>query len=117
MDWRYLLLSMEGRITRRSFWLTILAVAVVSIIVRIIDGLIGSSLFYGTGILGIIFGLLMIYPAIALYAKRWHDRGKSGWWSLIGLIPIIGGIWLLIELGFLRGTVGANSYGPDPLQG
>ncbi|TGR16409.1 DUF805 domain-containing protein, partial [Mesorhizobium sp. M8A.F.Ca.ET.197.01.1.1] len=48
-------------------------------------------------------------------AKRWHDRNKSGWWTLIGLIPIIGGIWLLIELGILEGTRGANQYGPDPL--
>jgi|SRR4051794_6248413 uncharacterized membrane protein YhaH (DUF805 family) len=117
MDWRYLLLSMDGRITRRSFWLTILAIAVVSVIVRIIDAIIHSPTYYGTGILGILLGVALIYPAIALYAKRWHDRNKSGWWSLIALIPIIGGIWLLVELGFLRGTVGPNSYGPDPLQG
>ncbi len=57
----------------------------------------------------------MLYPAIALYAKRWHDRGKSGWWSLIGLIPVIGGLWMLIELGFLKGTGGANQYGADPV--
>jgi uncharacterized membrane protein YhaH (DUF805 family) len=56
-----------------------------------------------------------IYPAIAVYAKRWHDRGKSGWWTLIILVPAIGSIWLLVELGFLRGTPGANKYGPDPL--
>ena len=56
----------------------------------------------------------MIYPAIALYAKRWHDRGKSGWWSLIGLVPIIGGMWMLIELGFLKGTAGRTSTGRIP---
>ena len=63
----------------------------------------------------IIVSLLFLYPALAVYAKRWHDRGKSGWWTLIGLVPIIGGIWLLVELGFLRGTEGPNQYGNDPL--
>jgi hypothetical protein len=47
-------------------------------------------------------------------AKRYHDRDKSAWWILICLLPIIGGIWQLIELGCLRGTEGSNDYGPDP---
>ena len=42
-------------------------------------------------------------------------RGRSGWFQLIMLIPIIGSIWLLVEVGFLRGTVGSNKYGDDPL--
>ena len=67
------------------------------------------------GVVGVVAGLASIYPIIALYAKRWHDRGKSGWWTLIGLIPIIGGLWILIELGFLKGTYGSNQYGPDPV--
>ena len=44
------------------------------------------------------------FLALALYAKRWHDRDKSGWWSLIGLVPIIGAIWLIVELGILEGV-------------
>jgi len=52
---------------------------------------------------------------LAVYTKRWHDRNKSGWWSLILLIPIVGPIWMLVELGFLRGTEGTNNYGPDPI--
>jgi uncharacterized membrane protein YhaH (DUF805 family) len=64
--------------------------------------------------LGILL-LITLWPSLALYAKRWHDRGKSGWWSLIMLIPIIGGIWMLIELGFLRGTDGPNRFGNDRL--
>jgi uncharacterized membrane protein YhaH (DUF805 family) len=57
----------------------------------------------------------MLYSVFAVYAKRWHDRDKSGWWSLIILVPIIGGIWFLVECGILPGTPGANQYGPDPL--
>jgi hypothetical protein len=48
---------------------------------------------------------------VIVYIKRFHDRDKSGWWVLIWLIPIIGAIWLLIELGFLKGTPGPNRFG------
>ncbi|MGQ0485996.1 MAG: DUF805 domain-containing protein [Hyphomicrobiales bacterium] len=65
----------------------------------------------------IILVVVFLWPTLAIYAKRWHDRGKSGWWMLIILIPLIGPIWVLIELGFLRGTKGPNHYGPDPLAG
>ena len=61
--------------------------------------------------------LITLWPALAIYTKRWHDRDKSGWWSLIMFVPIIGGLWMLIELGFLRGTDGSNRFGDDPLGG
>jgi uncharacterized membrane protein YhaH (DUF805 family) len=51
---------------------------------------------------------------MAIYVKRWQDRDKSGWWILIGFVPIIGGIWAFVECGCLRGTMGDNRYGPDP---
>ena len=115
MDWKYLLTSFEGRIGRRSFWMVILAFFVASIVARILDAILHTPTSYGTGLIGGLLALVLIYPALALYAKRWHDRGKSGWWSLIVLVPIIGAIWLLVELGFLKGTAGPNAYGPDPV--
>ena len=51
------------------------------------------------------------WVSLAISVKRWHDRGKSGWWVLIGFIPIIGGLWALIETGFLGGDPGPNQYG------
>ncbi|MBV7329929.1 DUF805 domain-containing protein [Chloroflexi bacterium TSY] len=57
---------------------------------------------------------MALWPNLAVSAKRWHDRDKSGWWSLIVLIPIIGVIWMLIEVGFLEGTNGPNRFGPEP---
>ena len=132
MDWKYLFTSFEGRINRKPFWLSLLALVVVEWFLMLV-----LSLVLGTSMMGsidpnmapdeaaalatkgmipiIIVSLLFLYPALAVYAKRWHDRGKSGWWTLIGLVPIIGGIWLLVELGFLRGTEGPNQYGNDPL--
>jgi uncharacterized membrane protein YhaH (DUF805 family) len=54
--------------------------------------------------------------SIIVQIKRWHDLDKSGWWVLVNLIPILGGLWSLIECGFLKGTNGQNRFGPDPLQ-
>ncbi len=61
-----------------------------------------------------ILAVLLIYTQFAVMAKRCHDRGKSGWMSLIVLIPLVGGIWALVDLGILAGQDGPNEYGPDP---
>ncbi len=110
MDWKYLFTSFEGRINRAKFWAGVAVFFAIGILGAIIDGVLGAN-----GIVSIIISLAMIYFACALYAKRWHDREKSGWWTLIILVPIIGGIWLLVECGILPGTQGANKFGPDPL--
>jgi uncharacterized membrane protein YhaH (DUF805 family) len=49
-------------------------------------------------------------------AKRCHDRNRSGWFQLISLVPIVGALWLLFDLGILRGTDGPNRFGPAPLR-
>jgi uncharacterized membrane protein YhaH (DUF805 family) len=54
------------------------------------------------------------WPCMAVGAWRCHDRGRSGWFQLVTLIPIAGQIWLFIELGLLRGTKHQNRYGADP---
>ncbi|TIV62628.1 MAG: DUF805 domain-containing protein, partial [Mesorhizobium sp.] len=116
MDWKYLLTSFDGRINRAKFWAGIGIFIAIAIVAFILDSILGTRFTTNSGAqvgaIGILVTLASIYFAIALYAKRWHDRNKSGWWTLIGLIPIIGGIWLLIELGILEGTRGANQYGP-----
>ncbi len=117
MDWKYLYTSFEGRIGRQQMWMGIVVLIVISIVLAVLDMILGTRTDSGIGILGGIFSVICIFPSLALYAKRWHDRGKSGWWTLIILVPIIGGLWLLIELGFLKGTEGPNQYGADPLAG
>lgn len=124
MDWKYLLTSFEGRISRQPFWLSVLALFIAQWIIMIILGMVfGYSMMGGmdpamasSGMAPIVIvSLLFLYPALAVYTKRWHDRGKSGWWTLILLVPLIGFIWFLVECGFLRGTEGPNQYGNDPL--
>jgi uncharacterized membrane protein YhaH (DUF805 family) len=115
MDWKYLFTSFDGRIGRQTYWMGILVFFGLGIVASILDLILGTQIGEDVGLIGAVVSIAMIYPAIALYAKRWHDRNKSGWWTLIGLIPIIGAIWMLVELGFLRGTEGSNDYGSDPL--
>ena len=68
----------------------------------------------GIGVASGLFALLALYPSIAVSVKRCHDRDRSGWFLLIGLIPLVN-LWVLVELGFLRGTTGENRFGSDPL--
>jgi uncharacterized membrane protein YhaH (DUF805 family) len=119
MDWKWLLTSFDGRINRAKFWTGVGVLVLLGIVATVIDIMVGSSIDVGggaqMGIVSILASLASIYLALALYAKRWHDRDKSGWWSLIAIVPFIGAIWILVELGMLEGTRGANQYGPDPL--
>ncbi len=105
------LFSFEGRIGRKELWLKFFVpYVVIGFIFGFIDGLIGLG-----GILVGLFYLAALWPYLAVLAKRWHDREKSGWWTLIVLIPIVGGIWILVECGFLKGSDGSNQFGADPV--
>lgn len=120
-----LLFSFEGRINRAKFWLVHVAMWVVTAVAfGIVFG--GAALStdpevalrsVGTvaGLILAVVYVLLIWIGLAAGVKRWHDRNKSGWWILIALVPVIGGLWYLIECGFLPGTAGPNTYGADPL--
>jgi len=112
IDWAWLYFSFEGRINRAKFWLGGIILWLVAVILLSITVAINSGFMW---FITSIFMLVIIWPSLALSIKRWHDRNKSGWWIFIGLVPFIGGIWALVETGFLPGTVGPNEYGLDPL--
>ena len=67
------------------------------------------------GLVLLVIYILAIWIGLAVAAKRWHDRNKSAWWILIVFVPVVGGLWYLIECGFLKGTTGPNKFGSDPL--
>ncbi len=110
LTWKQILFSFEGRIPRRQFW----GGQLVQILLFGVVGLSTDALGLGALVLLVPLYVIAIWSSLALNAKRAHDRDKSGWFILVALIPIIGSIWLLIELGFLRGTEGDNRYGGDP---
>ncbi|MBX3643623.1 MAG: DUF805 domain-containing protein [Rubrivivax sp.] len=109
---RRLFFSLRGRVSRRQYWLYgVLALVGVALVGHALLGI--ARVRPRTAEL--IVNLLLVWPALAISVKRWHDRGKSGWWVLLNLVPVVGWLWALIENGFLRGTDGPNRYGPDPL--
>lgn len=105
-----LFLSPEGRIGRGRYW--------AGQGVLFAANILGMFLMVGGAFaLGAVIFLVTIVPRILVEVKRWHDRGKSGWFVLVGFIPLVGPIWVLVECGCLRGSIGPNRYGPDPLGG
>jgi uncharacterized membrane protein YhaH (DUF805 family) len=128
-----MLFSFEGRLRRRDFWLCVLGLIVVqwvlqSICTMLFFPTVPTSVMVGPnggvtvftmfwerlGPSFALIGLLLLWPRLAIGVKRCHDRNKSGLWLLLGLIPILGWLWLLIDLGFLDGTPGPNKFGPSP---
>ena len=108
------LFSYHGRIKRRTFWLAHLAViGLFFLVVSVLALFQVSGLFPATLIVVcmVVLYAFCFFSQYAIAAKRWHDRNKSGWWSLISLIPLVN-FWMLIELGFLTGTDSANRFGP-----
>ena len=104
----------SGRARRKEFWMFFLFYFIFAVVLSIIDGLIGWGFAGGTiGILYMLFSLGILLPYLAVTVRRLHDIGKSGWWYFIGLIPIIGGIWLIVLLA-TDGMPGENQYGPNP---
>jgi len=120
-----LLFSFKGRLNRAKWWL-------INIGVIVVETIVFAILFGGTAmmadpdqamaamsgvnaVIAVIVFVIVLWITISIGVRRFHDRNKSGWWVLIALVPVIGGLWYLIECGFLRGTAGPNNYGPDPL--
>ena len=63
--------------------------------------------------LGAVYALAVLIPGLAVAVRRLHDTGKSGWWLLIGLVPLIGAIVLIVFMA-TEGEPGNNAYGPNP---
>ena len=139
MDWVYLLSSFEGRISRKTFW-----IAIAVLIAAELAGYLIAQALQGDRLSAIV-DLAFVYPEFAIAAKRAHDRDLPIWilivffgggavLDLLTVLELSGGndrpslmslmiavpftvllVALLIELGFRRGTVGPNQYGPDPV--
>lgn len=92
----------EGKATRSQYWYFVLFYVLLSIVLVLIDTfvvnpLLGMNIQEASqgGILQMVFALALIIPTIAIGVRRLHDIGKSGWWMLISLVPIIGFLVLI----------------------
>jgi uncharacterized membrane protein YhaH (DUF805 family) len=106
----WLYFSFRGRLRRAAFWWSLVSASVAfAALFAALDATLGYA------------STLLVYPPYfwalaALGTKRLHDRGKSPLWFLALLVPVLGALWALVELGLRRGSAGENLYGDDPLE-
>lgn len=112
----------SGRARRKEFWtfalINVLIVLILFTIAMLLQQAGGSNGNASPGftfmmIVVMVFDLAILLPSLAVEVRRLHDIGKSGWWWFIQLVPIIGGIWLLV-LFLLDSQPGSNQWGPNP---
>lgn len=117
MSWYLLMLKrwndFSGRSRRKEYWMAALFNLIISVVIVIIDSVLGSQVGNGIGILYLLYVLVLLIPNLAITIRRLHDTGRSGWWMLIALIPLVGSIILIVWLA-TEGTHGDNQYGSDP---
>ena len=118
MNWFFTALkkyaTFSGRAQRAEYWYFVLFYILLFFGLSIIDNVTGSfDAETGMGLLGGILSLALLIPSIAVSVRRLHDTGRSGWWLLIALIPLVGAIVLFV-FTVQDSNSGANSYGPNP---
>lgn len=97
----------EGRSGRPEYWWFVLAYVIVTVVFSFLSGIIGIFAW----LLNLI-ALAVFIPSIAVSVRRFHDIGKSGWWVLIGLIPIVG--WIAYIYFTAQPSAGSNEHGEGP---
>jgi uncharacterized membrane protein YhaH (DUF805 family) len=94
-----------GRARRKEYWMFVLIYMIINVILAVL----------GMDVISVIVGLALLVPSISIAARRLHDTGRSGWWQLIALIPIIGLIVLIVFLA--QDSHEENDYGVNPKTG
>ena len=104
-----------GRARRKEYWMFILFHIIAFVVAILIDSTLGLSFSpeIPYGWVYVLYALATIVPGLAVAVRRLHDIGKSGWWYFIGLIPLIGSIWLIV-LFCTDSESGENKWGPNP---
>jgi uncharacterized membrane protein YhaH (DUF805 family) len=142
MNWGHLVFQFDGRVSRSRFWIAALIFAAINVVLAILGYVTDQSVVFQA--LNSMLGIVILISSIAVGVKRLHDRNKSGWYLLLfylvpsilvvigvligafvedstiiatvlGLLAFAIGVWAFVEMGCLRGTVGVNRYGPDPI--
>lgn len=120
MNWYFEVLKkyavFTGRARRKEYWMFNLFHFIIFALLSVIDVAIGTE-----GIIGLIYALATFLPSLAVTVRRLHDTGRSGWWCLISIIPLIGAVVLIIFMCMdsqtgnqLDSQTGSNKYGVNP---
>jgi uncharacterized membrane protein YhaH (DUF805 family) len=119
MNWYFKVLKehyadFSGRARRKEFWMFALFNFIFIIVIyAVLGGVAAATDNPAILFIGHLYFLAILIPSLALVTRRLHDVGKSGWFYFIGLIPLIGGIWLLI-LECTDSQHGTNKWGENP---
>jgi len=105
--------TFSGRASRPEYWWFVLFLVLGNIAAAFVDYAAFPMTDGEPGIVGLLFGLATLLPSLAAGARRLHDTGRTGWWLLISIIPLIGFLVLLWFLTRPSGQ-GDNEYGPPP---
>jgi len=107
--------NFSGRAQRKEYWYFNLLSLIIAGVLGVVDAAMGNPAVTENGIgpIGMIYILLTMLPAIAVTVRRLHDISRSGWWILIGLIPLIG-IIVLIIFAAQDSDPNENEYGLNP---
>lgn len=118
----FLFFNSVGRINRSRFWLGLLILMLFLLLFLVVR--VALFVLYAAvpvlpiilifEVLALAYLLTLAWMSFSLNTKRWHDQGKSGKWNLLALIPLVGFLYMFLELAFVRGTDGPNQYGEKP---
>ncbi len=97
----------EGRSGRPEYWWWVLAYFIAALLTAFVGGMLGMGQWLTN-----LLTLVLLVPNIAVGIRRFHDIGKSGWWLLLGLIPLIG--WIAVIYFAVQPSQGPNQYGEGP---
>ncbi|WP_424767616.1 DUF805 domain-containing protein [Paenibacillus sp. sgz302251] len=97
----------QGRARRKEYWMFVLFSFIISLVLTIVEAVTGMP-----AVLTGLYSLAILLPSLAVSVRRLHDTGRSGWWLLISLIPLVGGIILLVFM--CLDSEENNKYGPNP---
>lgn len=104
----------SGRARRKEYWYFILFNILINIVLSVVDGLTGNfDPATNMGLLSGIYTLAILIPSIAVSVRRLHDTGRSGWWLLISLVPLIG-FFVLLFFMLQNSKAEQNKYGKNP---
>jgi uncharacterized membrane protein YhaH (DUF805 family) len=97
----------QGRARRKEYWMFVLISFIISAVLSIVESIADLSTF-----LSGLYSLAVLLPSLAVGVRRLHDTGRSGWWLLISLIPLIGTIILIVFM--CQDSEEDNTYGQNP---